>query len=223
MDYYLHDKFYNTITCDRCHRNTYYNNYRYYCISCKNMFYTRFRKVDNRCKISVKNNCKIQHFKKILHELMSYNIPEPIWLEYNTFLTKMNINNTNINICVVDRFLKQIGSHNIFVIGKYHLLNKILYDRVKPSVEEINESIKIFNVFITFIQDIDPSFTMKYDFYVHKIFKLLDVKYDFSKMEYKDNSKKNKDTCNWTKFVKYGLNEYRNKEVLSIPNDPEYI
>ena len=42
-------------------------------------------------------------------------------------------------------------------------------------------------------------------------------------MEYKDNSKKNKDTCNWIKFVKYGLEEYKSKEILSIPNDQEYI
>lgn len=221
MDIYYNDKFYDTVTCDLCYRNTYYSNGRYYCINCRRVCYTRFRRSDNRCRISIKNNCKMQHFKQILSELISYNVPDTVMDEFKDFIEKNSFCYDNINICVVENFIKNNISGKPDNMLKYQLLNKVLYNKEKPTDEDIQRAIEIFQSFIYFIQDLDSNFTMKYDFYVMKIFQYLNIKYNFSKREFKDNTKKNKDSCYWNKFIKYGLKQYQLDKALSIPEDDE--
>lgn len=221
MDIYCNDKFYDTVMCDICHRNTYYSNGRYYCINCKRICYTRFKRTDNRCRISVKNNCKMQHFKQILNNLLNYNITPSILECFYEYLDKNSITRENINICVVENFVKTISNTTQDNMLKYQLLNIVLYDRAKPSISEINNVIDIFQAFILFIQDLEPNFTMKYDFYVMKIFQYLKIRYNFTKREFKDNTKKNKDNCYWTKFLRYGLKQYNTKKIVCIPEDDQ--
>lgn len=221
MEIFYNDKFYDNITCDLCYRNTYYSNSRYYCINCKRICYTRFKKVDNRSRITIKNNCKMQHFKQILNELVSYNISDIVREMFDQYIQDNNITADNINICIVENFIKnyvtaQSKTDNML---KYQLLNKVLYNREKPTMQEIEDACEVFQTFILFIQEQESNFTMKYDFYVMKIFKYLNIEYNFSKREFKDNTKKNKDNCYWNKFLKYGYKEYYYKKKISIPED----
>ena len=221
MEIYYNDKFYDTITCDLCYRNTYYSNGKYYCINCKRVCYTRFRRSDNRCRISIKNNCKMQHFKQVLSELISYNIPNQVRENFDEFLASKNITSKNINICIVENFIKSKISEKPDNMLKYQLLNKVLYNREKPSSIDIQRTVEIFQEFLYFIQELDSNFTMKYDFYVMKIFQYLNIEYNFSKREFKDNTKKNKDSCYWNKFIKYGLKQFYLDKVISVPEDDQ--
>ena len=221
MDIYHNDRFYDTMMCDLCHRNTYYNNGKYYCINCKRICYTKFKKSDNRCRISIKNNCKMQHFKQILNNLINYNLSNEVKEDFRKYMAENGITKDNINICVVENFIRTISTSTQDTMLKYHLLNLILYNRSKPTINEIAEVINVFQIFILFIQDIEPNFTMKYDFYVMKIFQYLNIQYNFSKKEFKDNTKKNKDNCYWNKFVKYGIMKYTTDNKLYIPEDDQ--
>lgn len=219
MDIYCHDRFYDSMMCDICHRNTYYNNGRCYCINCKKIYYTRFKKVDNRSRISMKNNCKMQHFKTKLNELLNYNLSSEVLAEFLKYIEKHKIAKEDVNICIVENFIKTITSAPTESMMKYHLLNIVLHGRSKPTLSEITKVIDIFQIFINFIQDLEPNFTMKYDFYVMKIFQYLQIPYNYSKKEFKDNTKRNKDNCYWNKFIQYGLMKYKDNTVLCIPLD----
>ena len=221
MENYANDRFYNTITCTKCGRSLYYNKFKYYCINCRMTLYIPHKKYENRSKVNLRNNCKIIHFKKLLQDILSTNIPDPLKKLFNTYISTNNITKDEINICIIDRFVKHTGLKIPSTI-KYQLLNSVMHNRDKPSQEEANKAIEIFNIFISFIHDISPQYTMKYDFYLNKIFKYLGVNYDYSKITYKDNIKNNKDMIYWTKFIKYGISLYSDKEILSIPID-EFI
>lgn len=217
MDVFYRDSFYDNLRCDICDCNTYYTNGKYYCVNCKRTCYTKFKRIDNRSRINVKNNCKIQHFKQLLNRLMSYNTPDVIVEDFRQYLREASIKDSDVNICVVENFLHSNYSHDLII--KYQLLNIITRGRGRPTDEEVTRCIEVFQSFLLFVQDIETNFTMKYDFYIMKIFNHLGIDYDFSKREFKDNTKKNKDSCYWEKFIKYGNKIYKNKTIVSIPED----
>lgn len=218
MDKYANDKFYNTITCTKCSRNVYYHKAKYYCINCRMTLYIPYKRYENRSKVNLKNNCKIIHFKKLLQDLLTTKIPDQLRSIFNKFITDNNITKEKINICIVERFAK-FYNFKLLAPIKYQLLNSILFNRDKPTQEEADRAIEVFNIFVVFIHDISPQYTMKYDFYLNKIFNYLQIPYDYSKITYKDNIKNNKDMIYWRKFIKYGISLYTNKETLSSPID----
>jgi len=181
-----------------------------------------YKKYENRSKVNLRNNCKTIHFKKLLQDLICSSVTPQLREQYFKFLADFNITPDKISICTIDKFSKYLGIKITSPI-KYQLLNSVINGRDKPSMEEVNEAIELFNVFVSFIHDISPQYTMKYDFYLNKIFMHLNIKYDYSKIAYKDNIKNNKDMIYWTKFVKYGISEYSIKEKLSTPYDEQTI
>jgi len=180
--------------------------------------YIPYKRYENRSKVNLKNNCKIIHFKKLLQDLLTTKIPDQLRSIFNKFITDNNITKEKINICIVERFAK-FYNFKLLAPIKYQLLNSILFNRDKPTQEEADRAIEVFNIFVVFIHDISPQYTMKYDFYLNKIFNYLQIPYDYSKITYKDNIKNNKDMIYWRKFIKYGISLYTNKETLSSPID----
>lgn len=221
MDIYSHDRFFDVMMCDMCNRNTYYNNGKCYCINCRKIFYVRYKKQDNRSRLAVRNNCKIQHFKMKMNELMKYSLLEEVYNDFLDYIDRHRIQKEDINICVVENYVQTITESTPHPVMKYHILNRYLYGRAKPTIEEVNAVIEVFQIFVTFIQEIESNFTMKYDFYVMKIFEYLKIPYNYSKREFKDNTKKNKDNCYWNKFLQYGLVKYRDTNQLGIPEDDQ--
>ena len=214
--------YYDHVSCVKCNRNIHYNKGRFFCKFCNIFFYNPGKRRENRSRVTLKNVNKVNHFRKILNQLRNIRISQE---EINTFVNYIlnsKIERKDVDICIVEKY---ISSFSLCTDSKYHLLNYILFNKLVPNIEEINNAVKVFQSFIYFIHNINPTFTIKYDFYIDRIFSFLKINYVYNKKCYKDNVKKNKDYLFWNKFIRscIGMNDEQIIKTLDYDVEEEEL
>lgn len=215
------DSVYDHICCVRCSRNVEYHKLRCYCQYCDLYFYISSRNRTGRTRVILKNNNKLKHFKKILSNIYSTNVPNTVLKKFDVFLECNNISKQDVDICIVDYYIAKYDVN--CDLYRYHLLNYARFGITVPPLASMKDAADIFQMFINFIHELIPNYTIKYEFFINKIFVYLKVNYQLEKRSYKDNTKKNKDELYWSKFLINVIEKVQNRYHVKETWQPEEL
>ena len=201
--------------CIYCAKPTLLFNAKSFCTFCSSSFFN-IRSMEKASRLSLKNNNKISHFKKFLHYILNNNCTHNDISLYHKYLADNNIQHEDI--FVVEAFLAE---NNKQYLNKYIFLN-LNFECNMTKSEIIDQSVAIFQSFLTYISTYKVCHTIKYEFYITKIFDYLHIPFVMTKKSYKDNTKRSEDNLIWNKFIKYGFKNTEHFLIQSL-HEEEYV
>jgi hypothetical protein len=185
-----------TENCKYCNSfNIIKSNDIYSCCDCSSCYTTSSKRITT---ISSPSNNKTIHCINVLKEISHINISDQDFEEFKKIIASNNINIKSITTSLASEFLKSKGIKNYRKTHK--LINKTISEtNSELSKEDIYRIFIIFRDFVQYIYKNKYTKTISYEYYLAKIFELLNLSYVI-KFSYNKTNKRDDKPEIWNNY-----------------------
>ncbi|AYN61024.1 late transcription factor VLTF3 [Orf virus] len=190
----------NLRMCGGCRRNGLVSDADYeFCLFCETVFPMGIR-VQKRSNFHVSN--KLIHLRNVLRRLLSKQCSEEVISDLRAMMDRHQIRPEDVDANYVSSFLKDsemINKKDYKLV--FEIINQVKNEKLDLSTEKINEVIEIFKQLVFFCQEITPTKTINYSFFLDKIFEVTGVTRNLRPQTVKNYAKNNSNQLTWENFL----------------------